>query len=175
MKWDPLTSFEVLSLGIAFAGVAGVVLTLYYLVKQTKHLAESIAIASFQNISMSTLDIDRIFVEYPETRPYFYSRRPISEDAPNYNRVAAIAECFLDLFDTYLSQVKYNDEYSNVMKEYIIDMFMRSPILRTQLDDLSVWYPEALIAVKMEADKRLLSSARGAVHDGGVEDRLAPK
>ena len=44
-------------------------------------------------------DIDKVMIEYPEVRPYFYQGKAIVPGDPNGPRVEATAELVLDVFE----------------------------------------------------------------------------
>jgi hypothetical protein len=60
-------------------------------------------------ISQELAELNRLFVERPEMRPYFYAREPLPDDPLTRNRVLAVADVYLDFIDNYYSQASHLD------------------------------------------------------------------
>jgi hypothetical protein len=52
----------------------------------------------YQGFANSWFELDKIFIEYPELRKYFYDGASLDKDNPDYNQVISIAELFDDAF-----------------------------------------------------------------------------
>ena len=132
-----MTTYEQLSVLISIVGFAAVVISLWFLYRQTK-------IASFGTVHNFILSCDRIFVEYPHMRPYFYDGKDIQEGEVDYNLALAIAETILDTFEAYVHQGTYVEYYETMWERYIRDAFRDSPVLRRYFDRVRGWYPEKI-------------------------------
>ncbi|MGD9879994.1 MAG: hypothetical protein AB7F22_16900 [Reyranella sp.] len=60
-------------------------------------------------ISQELGELNRLFVEHPEMRPYFYAREPLPDDELKRNRILAVADVYLDFIDNYYSQASHLD------------------------------------------------------------------
>jgi hypothetical protein len=52
-----------------------------------------------------TMALDRVFIDLPELRPYFYDGREVPDDEPMRARVMATAELIVDLADSVSSMM----------------------------------------------------------------------
>jgi hypothetical protein len=52
-----------------------------------------------------TMALDRVFIDLPELRPYFYDGREVPDDEPMRARVMATAELIVDLADSVSSMI----------------------------------------------------------------------
>jgi hypothetical protein len=162
MDAKAMTLYELLSLIISAAGFVAVILTLYFLNRQTRmsdrELKENLLIP----LKTQQLELDRLFVEYPHVRKYFYKGEVISDDGSDeYARVAALAEYILDHFAAVISHTTADGKplTSTIWREYINDCFVNSPILCSTLDRHSGWYSVELVGLKGEALANLAGTA----------------
>jgi len=165
MERSSLTLYEKLSLLISFTGA----LSLVFIFIQTRQanasmeLAEKTMKLSTETMELSkasmkssmyeimngqTLEMDKIFLERPYLRPYFYeNKNPAAiRDEKTRNEVMIVAEYQLDFFDMVMTQLDYipTDKDSAVDKanwrKYFIDSFATSPALCHSLDENADWY-----------------------------------
>jgi hypothetical protein len=148
--WDqkPPTTYEWLSIIISFLGFGFVIVSLRALTNQTR-------VMSFEGIHSLILASDEMFVQHPDMRKYFYENIDISKDDPNYHLSLAIAETLLDTFESYIHHNTYVRYYRGVWREYIVDFFEQSPILRSRFDQIPDWYPPDLRRLRNEAQQRI--------------------
>ena len=153
---QPITLYELLSLGISIAGFATVIITLVLLIRQTremttqtKYVAETLKSSAYEIGSNEMFTVAEIFINYPELRPYFYSGRDIGEDDPSYSRVAAVAEFLLNFFGSVLLQMEHFPGVwpRKSWETYIIDSFANSPVLCRYLESVDDWYIDELVAL----------------------------
>lgn len=52
------------------------------------------------------MELDKIFIDDPDLRPYLYNGRDTNELDDKYNQVMATAESELDFFDATLTQLE---------------------------------------------------------------------
>lgn len=140
----PLTPYELATLLMSLTGLVSL-----FLISQQVNTAKRQAKAlTTQSVMSQLLEVDKLFIKDPELRPYFYSRKVISEDDPNYNKVLAIAEFQLDFFDSYLTQSEYltlsTDEEKQNWEKYIVDSFANSLPMCQRLKDAPGWYSAKL-------------------------------
>jgi len=101
----------------------------------------------WQAISSQIKDIDKIFIEYPDLYPYFYQRKQINSDDPQYPKVAATAEMLLDFMDGFEDEYVrglggMDDEGSSwaPWKNYFEGLFQLSPVLCSRFNEIESWY-----------------------------------
>jgi hypothetical protein len=146
-KMALLTFYEILSLSISFLGV----LSLALIFKQTYQTSASMQASAYQSIAANTLELDKILIEKPELRPYFYSGVDINENDKNYELVMAIAEFQLDFFDATLTQFEVMPSDTQLDKEawnkYFSDSFAKSPGLCKRINSNRDWYRDNLVGI----------------------------
>ena len=145
-----LSFYEWLTLAISVISTTSLAF-IWYQVKQT---SASLQASAYATIGNYTMDLDKIFLEHPELRPYFYEGQPITKDDKNYHTVMAIAEFQLDFFDATMTQLEIRPRESGVeMAEekktwdnYFADSFKNSPALCQRFRELSLkgWYRQNL-------------------------------
>lgn len=87
-------------------------------------------------------DIDKVMIEYPEIRPYFYQGKVVTSGDLNGPRVKATAELVLDVFEwVWHRQEKLSLEDKDGWEPYILEVFSNSPALREHYAKCSSWYP----------------------------------
>jgi len=72
-------------------------------------LRKSLDSQAYGIISQELAELNRLFVERPEMRPYFYAREPLPDDPLERDRVLAVADVYLDFIDNYYSQASHLD------------------------------------------------------------------
>ncbi|MES2905741.1 MAG: hypothetical protein V4691_01720 [Pseudomonadota bacterium] len=89
------------------------------------------------------LELDRIFIENPDLRPYFYENRDITEKDPKFRRVLSIAEMHLDTFTFALkarSDYPIDHPFPAETEAWIHDVVKSSPIMQRYLQERKDWY-----------------------------------
>ena len=150
-----MTKYEQWSLIVAALGFIAVIVSLFFLIRQTRFVAKTLKAALVDSLSNRQYDIDKLFIDQPEIRKYFYD----GADTPTtgsveYARVTATAEYILDFFVMVLIQ---KDEYTDLLPRdwwlaYIKDMLTNSPVLCEVLEHRKEWYrKEELHDLKRQA------------------------
>jgi hypothetical protein len=127
-KWWSLSLFELLTTIISVLGFAAVIWTI-------ESGKKALTTNSYLQVYGWTYDIDKIFIEKPQLRHYFYEGDSILPNDSNYQQVEAIAEFMLDNFDAVLNNEDYfkkDLEAKKAWVNYIRCSFHSSPILRTE-------------------------------------------
>lgn len=157
---EGLSLYELLSLVISLVGFAAVVISLILLrvqtrqmTLQTKLLTDTFRESAYEGMANRMLELDQIFITYPEMHPYFYEGAEISEDHPDYNRAWAIAEAMMDYFDA-INRAHRSTLESSWWQSYLADSFASSPILCEYLQRAHTWYDPELIEVMQRAQRR---------------------
>lgn len=163
-----MTTYEAVSLFISVAGFVTIMASLWLVYRQTRifaRQADYLARSIFENLSESmnrqSHEISRIFVEYPELRPYFYDGKTIEEDHADYLRAEAVAETILDIFWTMANQADraVKSEYvsgdaRNLWVSYVTDAFADGPILVKILTKRQNWYGQEMVEIMQAALER---------------------
>jgi hypothetical protein len=80
-----------------------------------------------QRIITDSANVDKLFIQYPEMRPFFREKKPIRRGDEGYDRAAAIAELRVNAYDAVLTfpSIFKADNWSNVARS----AFRDSPIM----------------------------------------------
>ena len=162
----PLTLYEIISLAVSIIGFALVIITLWFMQRQTSVMRKqaelmssqvesgiaSMKSSAYQSYATQMFTIDTIFLRYPKLRPYFHSMVEVEDDHPDYHRIIALSELFLDYIDTVLIEEEELPALwpTDKWDPYFIEMFTHSPVLCKYLEKHKDWYTEQLIKL-MEA------------------------
>ena len=155
-KMALLTLYEKLSLMISFVSALSLIfifLQTRFLYTQNAKTTVNMQASMYSTIATQTLEMDRIFIERPDLRPYFYGGVDIKEDDKNYNLVLSIAEYQLDYFDSTRTELGYippdhdTQEDRETWHHYLADSFAKSPILCERIKSNSNWYMEDLVKI----------------------------
>jgi hypothetical protein len=102
-------------------------------------------VVTYNSTTDLTLQVDRLFIDFPHLRPYFYDNVPVPADSGDRNQVLAAAEFFLDVLECIWDR---KSEYSRkdvaAWQRWILDLFDTAPVLRTYFVETSTWYPTLL-------------------------------
>ena len=154
-KLAKLNVYETLSLLISLLGLISLIL-IFYQITQTSASLKASANAdikdAYASIGAFTLEVDKVFIEKPELRPYFYLGWDITEKDQHYHAVLATAEMQLDVFDAALTQLEMKPEENAAEMEaeamlwakYFGKSFATSRVLCKRLADDKDWYRENL-------------------------------
>src|SRR5689334_1586477 len=102
-----MSAYELISLIVWTVSSIAVVYSLYQVNRQTRiysqqndYVARTILDHSLESLNTQSRDITRLFLEYPELRPYFYNGVDIDEKNPDFHKAETVAELILDIFWT---------------------------------------------------------------------------
>jgi len=127
---------------ITIIGFPLVIVSLVLLIRQTRELtkqnetaAKSVAAAVYQNVSDLMIQIDRVFLEYPELRPYFDDGAALPNDVKTRSQVIAVAEMLADFRDNVMAQSRAVPTYRwGMWKRYFDELEKRSPAFKEYLE-----------------------------------------
>jgi hypothetical protein len=125
------------------ATIASVVLV----ANQTTDLRRSVQRDTYQKAYETVYDLDRLFLDHPEIKGYFYGDRALdaATDAATRARVESTAEWISDFFDNLYFNIKLGpDEDWSAWESYIDETFKRSPALRDYVAKHRDWYSTEL-------------------------------
>ncbi len=81
--------------------------------------------------------LDRLFVDIPELRPYFYNDQDVPADEPMRAQVLATAELIVDLADSVSSMMRHSqlDLSDQAAWAEALAVYGRSPAVRLIIED----------------------------------------
>jgi hypothetical protein len=153
-EWKALTLYEWCSLIVSVVGFAAVVLTLYFLHTENKLSDRALKEGALVPLKMQQLEIDKMFVEQPHLRKYFYDNAPLADnESLERAQALAMAEYILDHFAAILPHTTVEGEPlpSTIWRNYLRDSFANSQVLTSTLLTRSKWYPTELLVIQREA------------------------
>jgi hypothetical protein len=130
---------------LGFLAVAG---SIFLLMQQTTAQVESLRSSSYIAVNSKQLELDSIFIQNPDLRPYFFEKKKIDKNDKNYYKVVSLADYTIDYFDLFYSQVDYflppkidpKQKAFNSWNTYIKQSFKLSPVLCQRLNEVKSWY-----------------------------------
>jgi hypothetical protein len=155
-----LTPFEKISVLMSIVNLV----TFLFLWDQTNQVSNTLSSTASQSIMSQQLQLDQIFIDKPELRPYFYavndqvtplpSNLTTPEDQLMYSSIMALADLKLDYFYTVYDQSRYISDFKNAESEeslewqrYLVDSFNQSPAMCQRIIEVRGWYPEAIFDI----------------------------
>ncbi|MEB3336304.1 MAG: hypothetical protein VKJ46_02510 [Leptolyngbyaceae bacterium] len=118
---------------------------------QTIEQSKALESSAYQGIIDNQLELNKIFLDNPELRPFFFDNQEISPTNPNYRKALAAADYQLDFFDLLMSQsklltlLKPGSTAWAAWQAYMRDTFEHSPIVCKQLTQTQRWYASDLL------------------------------
>ena len=97
-------------------------------------------------MSKLSYETDKLFIEHPEFRPYFYDGKDLDsvKNDTFYLKAVGISELLLDYFDTMndMNYLSFNDTLNQGWRNWVEGSFETSPILVKTLTENKNWYPQ---------------------------------
>ncbi|HTC20678.1 MAG TPA: hypothetical protein VK859_07520 [bacterium] len=89
----------------------------------------------YMQLSGTSFDIDKSFIDHPQLWPYFYGNEKIDSKNKNYQLAESVASLFLDYFDTILKERNgFSIELYPAWGNWMWDCFSTSPLLCAQIE-----------------------------------------
>jgi hypothetical protein len=112
---------DIASIVVAAVGSGAVVAAVLYASRQSQALQGQLELESNEAVKALhtqcaandlalmgyVMDLDRLFIDSPELRPYFYEHVPVPDDEPARSRVLATGEMIVDLADAVASMIRH--------------------------------------------------------------------
>jgi hypothetical protein len=122
---------------VAIIGVIAALISIYFLNQQLAGIKEGLDSQAYNYIWYYQIELDKIFVEHSDYRPYFYDDKPLpaatpGEENKERQKILELAGMMLDVFDSFHSQTEHIDwtRYSlPAWAAYHHDSFERSRVL----------------------------------------------
>lgn len=130
--------FNVVTITLSF-------LTLVALLYQSMSLTKSLKTQSYQHIITSQTSVDRLFLEYPELRPFLYDNIDLpNPDTELGRRARVVIDVALNVIDsTYQQRELIPDEMLNSWLHYASQVTNNKGV-RQFLTENPDWYPIAM-------------------------------
>jgi hypothetical protein len=133
---DSSNTLSIIALVLSVASTVVATLVAY---RASNH---GITVTTYNNATELTLQVDRVFVEYPELRPYFYDNEPLTDSAPHRNRVLAVTELYLDVLECIWDREReFSPTDRLAWRGWIVHAFDNALVLREFYRDRRDWYP----------------------------------
>jgi hypothetical protein len=133
------------SLFVSIVGLGSVVVS----IRALRQSEDAVLAGLSQQVISDSMDVDKIFIQHPEMRPFFRDKRPIRPGDDGYNRAAAIAELRVNALDAVLTfpGVFKEDSWRNVARS----AFRDSPIMCEFVSKYKDNYSAATVKIADEA------------------------
>jgi hypothetical protein len=150
---------SIISLVISAFGFTAVLISLWDTREQMRYLAAQTKIVSRDRSLANVLALNKVFLDHPELRPYFYAGKDLDEADPLYPKVEAVADMHLDVYGYNLDyRLVFPDDYRKPedYKVYIRQMLALSPVMQRRLAKKGEWFSPYLQEVlkEFEASKK---------------------
>lgn len=130
--------FNIVTVALSF-------MTLIALLYQSMSLTKSLKTQSYQHIITSQISVDRLFLEYPELRPFLYENVDLpNPDTELGRRARVVIDVALNVIDsTYQQRELIPDEMLNSWLHYASQVTNNKGV-RQFLTEHPDWYPIAM-------------------------------
>ena len=142
---------QVLTLYVRMGALVVAVVGLVFIVLQLKHLNATILGHAFSSSFAELREIQKVFIEHFELRPYFFDDMPISSDSQFYQKARSVAEMYLDAFiHMYLLRPRFPAELQNHIDLFIEDMLRSSEFLAEYVGENREFMPRDVRALALK-------------------------
>lgn len=100
---------EFLSLVISTFGLVIAVGAALFAFDQIIGVKQALDSQAYADITQSLADLNRLFVEHPDARPYFFANEPLRNNATQRQEILAVADSYLNFIDDYYAQSSHLD------------------------------------------------------------------
>jgi hypothetical protein len=177
---------DVVSIATSALGSVAIAGALFYSARQTKALQDQLVLDREQaeralvahranndlQLMTHAMALDRLFVELPELRPYFYDGEPIPDGDPERGRVISAAELIVDLADTVASMQRHGqlDPEDEAAWAIAMEWYGRSPAVRlVAAHGAGMWRSATLRLLAIDGEARVHPIAKGIPSHAAVE------
>jgi hypothetical protein len=160
MNWSWLGNIAVLLQGLASLATLGTLIFIWRqtgeLTRQTRNNSTSTISQLYKDIAEKMLAIDRIFIDHPNLRPYFYSNKSPREvrDVEEREQFQSTAEIILDFFDLLMVLKDISRKYKTdaifhshlaEWDDYFLDVYRTSPVLQDFFHEHIAWWSDDMV------------------------------
>jgi hypothetical protein len=134
---------------VLFVSVVLLGLQVREMAKQSSHGARATLASVYQAMNDNMLQINRLFIDRPALRPYFYGERELTDESPDEReRVEATAELFINFIDNVLTQMPLlPSNLAAPWRTYFGSVITSSPVLSEFWKRRREWYSEEMRAL----------------------------
>ena len=126
---------------VTLGGDIVLALTVGVLIWQTHVAGRATRAGVYQTISDQMLAIDRLFVDAPDLRAYFFANQPLPAKGLERERTLAAAELFIDFMDDVIAQQRHLPRYmSDSWSGYFRSVASTSPAIQEFWGGKRAWY-----------------------------------
>jgi hypothetical protein len=130
---------------VRLCGLGVSVLGLVLVLRQLKQVGQTMQGNAFSNSFSELREIHKVFVSYPELRPYFFDGKVLTGESDYYQRARSVAEMYLDAFvHMYLLRSRFPKDLRHHVDLLIRDMINRSTFLAGYLRENYTFMPDSL-------------------------------
>jgi hypothetical protein len=117
---------------VALLGNLAFVVSVVLLAIQLRNGTRATLASVYQAMNGDMLQINRLFVDQPLLRPYFYGEKELTDESPDEReRVHATAELFINFIDNVLTQMPLlPSSLAEPWRTYFVSVTATSPVLR---------------------------------------------
>jgi hypothetical protein len=117
--------------------------------KQSSHGVRPTLASVYQAMNDNMLQINRLFVDRPSLRPYFYGKQELKdESSEERERVEATAELYINFIDNVLTQMPLlPSNLAQPWRTYFASVTTSSPVLSEFWKRHREWYSEEMRAL----------------------------
>jgi hypothetical protein len=132
------------ALGTWFSGIliAGSLIFVWVQTRHSKEQTLGAQLANYHNLYLMWFTVDRVFIEHPEMRPYFYDRAEISAAPADIRlRLDAVSHMIFDCFDDVYHHLEHLPQStSQAWSVFMKDLYKHTPYLKDFLQKNEQWY-----------------------------------
>jgi hypothetical protein len=136
-------AITVASLVISALGFTAVVVSIRTAQQHLSYTAAQTRVLTRDRSLSNVVTLDKVFLDHPELRPYFYDGKDLDESHPLYSTVETVADMHLDVYGYNLDyRLVFPDDYRSAAayKRYVRDRLSRSPVMRRRLAAKGEWF-----------------------------------
>jgi hypothetical protein len=113
-------------------------------ITSVRQAAETLERSVYSNATDWVLGLDRVFIERPHLRPYFYNGEAIAPGHDDFDEAVAMAELVADTLEAVWEQrfASRGKQPIEGWENWMMEMVDQSPLLRRHLSDHRSWYEE---------------------------------
>ena len=143
---NPETSNLLLAIGAIATPIISII-GFIFIFQQINQTNKSLKTQIHSSIYKLVFDVNGIFIDHPELRPYFYESLPIKQGDNDYNKVMNASELLLDFFEyVIVEEAHMDDKIVAGWKVYMKKMFLKSPSLKLFLDENKDQYNKTFLS-----------------------------
>lgn len=129
---------------VAGIGAIAVILGVLFARRQLNIQAKNTRFLVYDSLTRLVMDTDRVFIEYPAMRKYFYEAVPPPTDPVELARAQAIAELLADFMDHVAEHITSIDHSAWQQWRAYFRELMEGEVMRDFMSDKQAWYCKRL-------------------------------